>query len=230
MARAPLLIFLDSDVVVRSDFIQAHLHFHYQRGTGWIGQGPIILTHDEQDPTQTPFSLWTDASRARFATGNVSVARDAMLKSGGFDPAFHQYGWEDLELGVRLRKQGLKMATVKKAPGFHLEPRFDPAQWSMLSQKERERARGAWLFFQKHPCLEVKLMTQLTPFHFLLDSLIQGIVLHHQTSQAYLAALPPTYPEKKRLALSRLCLNHDYLKALREIRQTAHTHIRYKTN
>lgn len=214
-AQAPLLIFLDSDMVVTPDFVAAHLAFHRQWGPGWIGQGRVIISHDTENPTSTPFSPWTDASRAFFATGNVSVARAALEKVGGFDQAFRHYGWEDLELGLRLRQAGLRSQPVPAAVGYHLEPPFDLNDWPALIAKERARARGAWLFYQKHPCLEVRLMAQLTPLHRGLDALLRlGGRVDEARVLAGLQGLQERGQAKMALALARAYLNHYYLEEL----------------
>ncbi len=215
LAEAPLLIFLDSDMVVNCDFVAAHLHFHRQRGEGWIGQGRVIISHDYTNPTLTPFSPWTDASRAFFATGNVSVAKAAVEKAGGFDLAFRDYGWEDLELGLRLRQQGLKSRPVPEAVGYHLEPPFDLADWPVLIAKEQARARGAWHLYQKHPSLEVRLMTQLTPLHRWLDALLRlGGRVDEASILRALQNMQQRGQAKMALALARAYLNHYYLQEL----------------
>jgi glycosyltransferase involved in cell wall biosynthesis len=215
LAEAPLLLFLDSDMVVCNDFVAAHLHFHRQHGAGWIGQGRVIISHDYANPTLTPFSPWTDASRAFFATGNVSVAKVAVENAGGFDLAFRHYGWEDLELGLRLRQQGLKSRPVPEALGYHLEPPFDLADWPVLIAKEQARARGALHLYHKHPSWEVRLMTQLTPLHPWLDTLLRlgGRVDEAGVLKA-LQDMQRRGQAKMALALARAYLNHYYLEEL----------------
>jgi glycosyltransferase involved in cell wall biosynthesis len=217
LAEAPLLIFLDSDMVVNCDFVAAHLHFHRQHGEGWIGQGRVIISHDYTNPTLTPFSPWTDASRAFFATGNVSVAKAAVEKARGFDLAFRDYGWEDLELGLRLRQEGLKSRPVPEAVSYHLEPPFDLADWPVLIAKEQARARGAWHLYQKHPSLEVRLMTQLTPLHRWLDALLRlGGRVDEASVLRALQKMQQRGQAKMALALARAYLNHYYLQELAE--------------
>ena len=42
-------------------------------------------------------------SRAFLCTCNVSLRKATFERCGGFDERFDLYGWEDTELGVRLR-------------------------------------------------------------------------------------------------------------------------------
>lgn len=215
LAQGALVIFLDSDMIVPPEFVSAHLNFHHRQGSGWIGQGAVIITHDAVHPMNTPFSPWTDASRAFFDSCNVSVARSALEQAGGFDPDFREYGWEDLELGLRLRQQGLRSAPVPEARGYHLEAPFQRQDWPTLIAKEAARGRGAWLFFQKHPTLEVRLITGLTPLHRFLDWLLwAGGRLDKAKVLNKLERLQAKGQEKMALALLRALLHHYHLQAL----------------
>lgn len=203
-ARGELVVFLDSDMAVAADFIQQHRSFHLQQGPGQIGQGLIIGT--QQPGEQPPPSLWTDASRARFATGNVSVARGILLELNGFDEAFTTYGWEDLELGYRLQRCGWRSRRIS-AVSWHFEPPLAQLDWETDLRKERERGAAAALLFQRHPSLEIRLMTQLTPLHPLLDQLPRlGGLIDDTRWRSWIQQLAPRHP-KLALALYRGLLN-----------------------
>lgn len=180
-ASGEILIFLDADMQVSPNFIREHWRFHQLKGRGWIAQGQVIGTSDLS--IKAAPSLWTDASQAFFATGNVSIAREA-VQAQNFDTTFSEYGWEDLELGFRLKQSGFRSAPLKQAIAWHYEPLEQ--NWLADVDKETQRGRGAALFLQKHAHWEVRLMTQLTPLHVWLDCLQQW-----------------TLPEAKMLALSR---------------------------
>ena len=53
----------------------------------------------------------------QFWTGNASVARQAVLDAGGFDPDFPR--GEDVELARRLHVRGMRFRFNPKARGFH---------------------------------------------------------------------------------------------------------------
>lgn len=84
--------------------------------------GRVVNTNRFDEPTVERFKL-TDMSAAFFATGNVAIARARLLEvveaeganSGPFDALFDEYGWEDLELGERLRTMGSRIVQCPEA-------------------------------------------------------------------------------------------------------------------
>lgn len=219
VARGELVLFIDSDVIVDADCVGRHWRQHLQLGRGWICQGGMVQT-EHLPPLGAP-SLWSDASRAQFATGNVSVARQALYDAGGFDPNFQEYGWEDLELGLRLRQQGFKTYRLTSAWGYHYEPAIAWDDLPTLIAKEQARGRGGARFWRKHPILEVAFMVQHTPLHRWLDGVVTG---HGSRLERFwwpkLAQLRRRGHDKLALALLRAMLSHYSLKALEAELQT----------
>ena len=111
-AQGDTIVFIDSDLVVTDCFLQAHAEALDQAqvtlgSDRCFTYGRVINTHNFDNPTAEPYKL-TDFSAAYFATGNVAIPRHWLNAVGGFDPQFQFYGWEDLELGVRLQQLGLR--------------------------------------------------------------------------------------------------------------------------
>ncbi|XHU95323.1 MAG: glycosyltransferase [cyanobacterium endosymbiont of Rhopalodia gibba] len=171
-AQGDTIIFIDSDLVVTDTFIQSHANALIT-GEKELGNkklftyGAVINTCNFDNPTSEPYKI-TDFSAAYFATGNVAIAREWLEKVGVFDTRFQLYGWEDLELGVRLKKLGLKLVKCPKAVGYHWHPSFNLEQIPSLIDKEIQRGKMGILFYQKHPTWEVRLMIQMTWLHRLL--------------------------------------------------------------
>lgn len=190
IAQGDTIIFIDSDLVVTASFFQAHaeaLESAQQR----LGHhrlftyGRVIQTCNFADPPSTPYKL-SDYSAAYFATGNVAIARHWLEETGGFDPNFQQYGWEDLELGVRLQQLNLKLVKAPKAVGYHWHPPFSLDQLPQLIEQERQRGRMGAQFYLKHSTLQVKMMVQLTLGHRLLWGLL---TVHGQLNERSLKPL-----------------------------------------
>lgn len=172
LARAELVCFIDSDVVVRPDFLETHLALHAAAGGRKVFvQGLSVNTADFERPEATPVGPF-DFSAAFFATNNVSLPKRYLEEAGGFDPDFVEYGWEDLELGLRLKAAGVGIVRTRAAVGYHWHPAFTLADLPALRRQEEERGRMAAVFFRKWPGLETRLMIQLTPLHRALNALV----------------------------------------------------------
>ena len=219
-SKYEIIIFIDSDLVVLENFIISHVD---KLLTSWsknkkkcFTYGSVINTSNFQKPESEKYKL-LDISFAYFATGNVAISKDLILSVGLFDTSFSLYGWEDLELGERLKKVGTKLIKCPEAIGFHWHPPFDCKQIESLILQEKERAKMALVFFKKHPNFRVRLMIQYTPFHCLLwHTLCLGGLINIQRLLPLLKYL--VYLRKNRLALEilKIPLNLIYVKQLNQ--------------
>jgi glycosyltransferase involved in cell wall biosynthesis len=171
-AAGDTIVFIDSDLVVTDTFLQAHTEAiaQAQKTLGHnrlFTYGAVINTSNFESPTAEPYKL-TDFSAAYFATGNVMIPRQWLIQAGLFDPKFSLYGWEDLELGVRLKTLGLKLVKVPEAVGYHWHPAFTLEQIPALIDQELQRGKMGVVFYKKHPTWAVKIMIQMTPLHWCL--------------------------------------------------------------
>jgi glycosyltransferase involved in cell wall biosynthesis len=175
-ARGDTIIFIDSDLVVTPVFLQSH-GSALQQGQQTLGNdklftyGAVINTANFDHPTAEPYKV-TDFSNAYFATGNVAIARHYLIEVGLFDLGFSLYGWEDLELGVRLKNLGIKMIKCPQAVGYHWHPAFSLDRLPRMIEQEIERGKMGVVFYQKHPTFDVKLMIQMTVFHRILWNIL----------------------------------------------------------
>ena len=170
-SRGDVIIFIDSDLVVVDKFLIHHvnkLHKYWlKKNKKCFTYGSVINTSNFQNPLSEDSKI-TDISFAYFATGNVAISKELLLDVGLFDTSFSLYGWEDLELGERLKKIGVKLIKCPDAKGFHWHPAFNCDQIPLLLNKEIERAKMALIFYQKHKNLRVRFIIQFTFFHKLL--------------------------------------------------------------
>jgi glycosyltransferase involved in cell wall biosynthesis len=171
-AQGDTIIFIDSDLVVLETFLYHHsqaLRQAYQTlgHDRCFTYGAVINTCNFENPTAEPYKI-TDFSAAFFATGNVAIRRSWLEQAGLFDTQFQLYGWEDLELGVRLKQLGLTLIKCPQAVGYHWHPPFSLAEIPQLIDKEIQRGRMGVLFYQKHPTWTVRMMIQMTWIHRLL--------------------------------------------------------------
>ncbi len=211
-AKGDTIIFIDSDLVVTETFLQCHANA-LVKGEKRLGSdclftyGAVINTCNFDDPTSEPYKI-TDFSAAYFATGNVAIARKWLDKVGLFDTGFQLYGWEDLELGVRLKQLDLKLIKCPEAMGYHWHPPFSLAQIPNLIDKEIQRGRMGVLFYEKHPTFEVRLMIQMTLLHRILWGILSlGGRLNERTLAPLLQWLIDQGKPQLSLEIARIFLN-----------------------
>ncbi|WP_019501282.1 glycosyltransferase family 2 protein [Pseudanabaena sp. PCC 6802] len=205
-ALGEFIIFIDSDLVVTEGFLAAHAAGLHGLDRAFT-YGRVINTCNFEQPTSEPFKV-TDFSAAYFATGNVAIARHWLIEAGLFDTSFRQYGWEDLELGVRLKKLGLKLIKCPQAVGYHWHPPFSLSQLPHLIDQEEQRGRMGILFYQKHPTWEVRMMIQMTWLHRLLWGLLSlGGVLNERSMRPLLQWLIDRGNPQLALEVARIFLN-----------------------
>jgi len=211
-AKGDTIIFIDSDLVVTEVFLQAHADAltDGQKSLGndrFFTYGAVINTANFENPTSEPYKL-TDYSAAFFATGNVAIPKHWLEKAGLFDTGFQLYGWEDLELGVRLKNLGLKLIKCPEAVGYHWHPAFDLEQIPNLIDKEIQRGRMGVLFYQKHPTWDVRMMIQMTWLHRLLWGVLSlNGTLNEKTMAPLLRRLIKSGKPQLALEVARIFLN-----------------------
>ena len=224
-AKGDVIVFIDSDLVVTSSFLACHSRalsrrWNQQGNRLCFTYGAVINTANFDQPTAERHKL-RDLSWAYFATGNVAIDRDVLERSGLFDLGFRLYGWEDLELGERLRQMGVELVKCPEAVGYHWHPAFRLEQIPDLIRVEKERARMGLVFYRKHPSRRVRFIIQFTWLHRLLWSLLTlGGLLNERSLRPLMAWLIQRGQPSLALELLRLPLNRIGVEALyREARQ-----------
>ncbi|MEH2316433.1 glycosyltransferase family 2 protein [Nostoc sp.] len=220
-ALGDTIIFIDSDLVVLENFLQAHANALMQgqeklRSDRFFTYGAVINTCNFNNPTAEPYKV-TDFSAAFFATGNVAIPKHWLKKAGLFDTSFQLYGWEDLELGVRLKKLGLTLIKCPEAVGYHWHPPFKLEQIPRLIDQEIQRGRMGVLFYQKHPTWEVRMMIQMTWVHRLLWGILSlNGTLNERTMAPLLQWLINLGKPQLALEIARIFLNWYNVKGVYE--------------
>ncbi|MEL6580862.1 MAG: glycosyltransferase family 2 protein [Cyanobacteria bacterium J06621_12] len=185
------IVFIDSDLVVTETFLQSHADALVKgeqdlNSDRLFTYGAVINTNNFDNPTAEPYKI-TDFSAAYFATGNVAISRKWLEAAGLFDTGFQLYGWEDLELGVRLKKLDLKLIKCPQAVGYHWHPAFNLEQIPQMIEREIERGKMGVVFYEKHPTIDVKMMIQMTLLHRILWGILSvGGKLNERTLQPVL--------------------------------------------
>jgi len=132
-AHAPLLVFVDDDIEPVSCFLAEHAKVHENSPN-------LVLIAPQSGPFGEPMPAWIEWEHrmlqkqyANFTagvwqigpnnlySGNFSVSRSALLEVGGFNENFTRQ--EDVELGFRLEKHGLRFQFSAEANGIHRSSR-----------------------------------------------------------------------------------------------------------
>ncbi len=154
-ARGRILLFVDSDIWAMPGLLAAH-HRHYPPQARKLGVQGRSLTHP--DARVTPFMKAKDItpdltvrrrhnlSPVHIITRNFSILRGEFEAAGGFDEAFTGYGWEDIELAMRLRSRGVTFDYEPDALAYH----YHIETLEGLRQKLRQAGGGAVYFWRKH--------------------------------------------------------------------------------
>lgn len=159
-AAGDYLIFLGDDTIPASDFLREHARSHLDRDcrhvvigyTRWAEDFPVtrFMEYIGEQGWQFGFSLIEnpeDLPFNFFYTSNVSLARAFFWEGGGFDEGFQEYGWEDIELSLRLKKQGMRLTYNPRAVAYH----HHPTSLCSFIQRQRKVGCSAWNFYQRHP-------------------------------------------------------------------------------
>jgi GT2 family glycosyltransferase len=141
-ARAPLLVFLDDDVIPDAEFLMAHWRVH-QQAPKRVVIGPLLRPPNARLQPWVYWELATlerqydDMARGKweptprqFYTGNASLARAATLEACGFNPEFRRA--EDVEMAYRLQASGYTFVFAPQARGLHHAQRSF-ASWQSIA-------------------------------------------------------------------------------------------------
>jgi glycosyltransferase involved in cell wall biosynthesis len=130
-ATGDLVVFLDDDMELVPGFLRAHRDFQLAHSPV-IGVGNVI---NHPEVVAAPIDRYMSTRGAQkirdrgplpwkyFTTNNSSVLRSDLDAVGRFDEGFVHYGFEDLELGLRLAEmRRLSIRFVADARSFHIHP------------------------------------------------------------------------------------------------------------
>ena len=193
LAEGDILIFLDDDMTVVPEFVEAHLKAHVHDRIAAAGD---ILTIPEY--ANDPLARYIERQGARrhlgeaslppriFRTGNASVSHQFFLEAGMFDETVTTYG-EDLDLGMRLSYLGAEFVFVERAKSFH---HYSPDLDDMLAKLEEWGRYTLPIHAKRHPDLARHLWLDLA---VLPDRSSAPFVRRLKHSLLWVALKPPFY-------------------------------------
>lgn len=162
------LLFLGDDIVPEPGFIDAHQRAHRQVDPASSSSRSVVIGYTTWPETfrrnrfreyigeqgwQFGFSLIEDSEDVPFNffyTSNLSLSKQFFFRAGGFDEDFREYGWEDIELSLRLEQLGMQLIYRPAAVGRH----HHEITLSSFRRRQRKVGFSAWNFYRKHPEME----------------------------------------------------------------------------
>lgn len=147
-AIGKIILIINDDTIADSGLIETHLKFHKKKPQKEYALLGYLTWHP--DLKITPFMYWLENGGPyfsfnlirrknvgwnRFWACNISLKK-SFLEKFLFDQDFPYASWEDLELGYRLKNQGLKLFFDKNALGYHYHPT------SIISCRTKMRNNG----------------------------------------------------------------------------------------
>jgi GT2 family glycosyltransferase len=194
-AQAPLVLFLGDDILGAPDLLEQHVAWHQQHPEETAG----VLGHVRwaRELKGRAFMRWLDrgiqfdygtiagseAGPGHFYTANVSLKRSMLERSGGFDEDGFPFGYEDIDLGLRLFEHGFRLLYNRSADAEHLhQPRLE--EW----QKRMARTAGVerrWI--ERYP-------DERPYFHDLFADAVRRPPVRGRKGRALMGVVPRSMP------------------------------------
>jgi GT2 family glycosyltransferase len=167
LARGPLVLFFDDDMVAHEQLVEKHVAAHFRLGDDVAVRGRVKPSAQLPD---TPFCrivlgdvcriYEAEVESARFIdfdtalSWQTSFKRERLIQLGGYDETFRCYGWEDIEFSYRVTQHGLRFFYEPQAVSFHNDQRQTLAAHGA---RLHQAAAMAPVLFARHPQLAARI-------------------------------------------------------------------------
>lgn len=176
-ARGEIVLFTDADILADERLVEEHARL-YRSETGICAVGCEVQVDSLEEYVEVREHPEkgrrlhkrpkTETIWLYFLTGNASVPREALLEAGLFDEDFTGYGHEDLELGYRLQKMGLRIRYLPSAVNYH----WHPVPFDERCKRKELSGASTVRFYRKHQDPRIKLLLGVNPVSMMLRRLI----------------------------------------------------------
>jgi GT2 family glycosyltransferase len=194
---APMVAFFDDDVRIGPDWVETLMPYYDDPSVGGVGGWvhnpgcrrlsvrllrPILGLSSRRYRIDwggfhtLPFSGHpaADQSADWLSGGNMSYRVEALSQAGQFDEAFGNYGYDDVDIGVRVRKAGWKLVTTRRlSVVHHPSPVNRPSLMDFVREEEARRVLLVRKAIGHLPSWRQRYLLRLA-FH-LVAILVQGL-------------------------------------------------------
>ena len=168
-----IILFMDDDTFADPTLVREHINFH-ERYPKAVVQGWVNHIEELEPKGPRTFKL-DDYSRSFFWTSNVSVRKKFVDEVGGFDEDFQEYGYQDMELGSRLKKLGLVKHVNHKAIVSHYKPPKEKKDLARMLRQAESNGRSGMIYIKKRGGWHPRFSTGITGFRMGLDLLLRPL-------------------------------------------------------
>lgn len=158
-AQGEIVFFTGDDIIATENLLKEHLDFHKKyHDVAVLGR---IKWHPDIDVTDFMKYIMIsgyqfgyekikdpmDLSYGYFYTSNISLPKSWFDKTGYFDEDFPYASFEDIELGYRMEKKGLRIIYNKGALAYHMHI----VDLKSFCERQRKAGESGYIFYLKHP-------------------------------------------------------------------------------
>lgn len=155
-ARGRHIMFVDDDVLVPPDFLRRHARLQAAH-PGHLVRGPVVNVPLPLYPPLPKLARpWRHFSKNYLCTSNASIERRLLLDAGLFDASFAR--WEDAELGVRLKKLGVRRVFENETFVYHWKPPLDHPQRLRVAELDGQAAAQ---LYKRYPTVRMWMRSGL---------------------------------------------------------------------
>lgn len=197
VVRAPIVAFFDDDIRVGSDWVETLMPYYDDPAVGGVGGyvanpgcrrlsvrllRPVLGLESRRYRVDwggfhsLPWSSHpaTDQPADWLSGGNMSYRLIALAQAGEFDESFGSYGYDDVDIGVRVRKAGWKLLTTRRLAVVHNpSPVNRPSPMDFVREEEARRVLLVRKAIGHLPRWRQRYLLRLT-FH-LFATFVQGL-------------------------------------------------------
>jgi len=190
-AVGDIILFTDADIIASPDLLEEHAKAHRKfPGEAAVGLELRIPSIEEyehlkahpKDRKELHPPYRKKVSWLYFITGNASVPKDKLIEAGMFDEGFEGYGWEDIELGYRLAKKGVKINYLRSAVNYHIHAYSFSDNCRIMKMAGCSAVR----FYRKHRDWKIRYFLGMNPLSLKLHSMVSpgGWLIRFMTGKA----------------------------------------------
>lgn len=151
-AKAAIVLLMDDDIIPNPELLKQHLQLHRRYPEVDVGVSGRVITGSTNvdlcrpDYRKVPFNNTTDhgdplIDAGSLVTQNISLKRKFIIEGGLFTDGLPCL--QDKELGLRLRKRGLRLIYCREAVVIHLAP-LDTVEKVVKNGKNYGRTLAEW--------------------------------------------------------------------------------------